>query len=84
MTLVLQLDPELEARLKSEAENEGQELAEYVQRLLHNARPPRKLKGYGMFKGLLSVEEFHEERQREKAREIEREKRRENRDWTTS
>ena len=84
MTLILELDPEVEKRLKSEADAQGQELAEYVQSILKAPRR-RQLKGYGMFKGLGgSVEEFHEERQREKARELENERERGTPPWTTS
>jgi hypothetical protein len=85
MTLVLQLDPELETRLKTEAAEEGLELAEYVEGFLRTAPRRRRLKGYGMLKHLGgTLDQFHEERQREKARELENERERGTPPWTTS
>jgi len=85
MTLLIELEPEVEAKLKERADAEGKPLKEYAESVLERIATRPRLSSYGMLKQLGdTVELFHEERQREKAREQEREMRRENKDWTTS
>ena len=85
MTLMIELAPEVEAKLKERADAEGKLLKEYAEEVLEKIVTRPRLSSYGMLKGLgPSVEEFHEERQREKVRELVSERERGTPPWTMS
>ena len=78
MTLTLDIKPEIEAKLKEIANEEGKPVKEYAESIIERVVTGRRhVASYGMLKHLGdTVDEFNDEREEDRIRERRR--------WTTS